>query len=174
LRPFAGIFGLALLTACQAEPSGNHVAQDELIPDEAAAINVSAGRPTPRVGLSLPTSVEAQETAPELAIDRGTYIEVGVECGNPPNASWRIWNGEGLSGSTTRACKASPVVRQANAIQVEQTCIDNYSGTPSRTTFVLRVTDRNRFALIGESGGDKTFRLCAPSELPQWLREAKR
>jgi hypothetical protein len=174
VRQFAGIVAIALLTACQAEPSGTDVAPEEAIPDKAADNGVSTGRPTSRSELSLPTPVDTQESAPEIAIDEGTYVEVGVDCGNPPNASWRIWNGEGLSGSTTRACKASPSVGQANGIKVAQTCIDNYSGTPSSTTFVLRATTRNRFALIVEGGGDQVFRLCPPAELPQWLLEAKR
>lgn len=173
MKLFAGIAALALLTACRMEPAVDSNKHEAAIPAEAPIKGASAESPLAPETVPDPAPEETPEPAPDLPIDVGTYVEAGVDCGNPPNASWRIWNGEGLSGSTTRACKASPVVQQADGIKVEQTCIDNHSGTPSNSTFVLRPTGRTRFALIGD-GGDQSFRLCPGSELPQWLREAKR
>ena len=99
------------------------------------------------------------ETA--LPLRPGVYVMHDIDCANPPNAAFRIWNGEGLSGSATRACIAAATRMDDDDYRVENDCENTYDGSRTTETFTLAISGPDRFEKNGQG-----FRRCADGTAP--------
>ena len=105
----------------------------------------------------------------------GIYVQKGVDCGSPPNASLRRYDGRGISGAHTRACRARILSRRGATYTVAQSCIDAGAGPAPRTTERQVVTVPDALTFTMRTRGDATtFRYCPASMLPRDLREYAR
>lgn len=133
-------------------------------PDDTAATATpeasETATPTP-----VETATETPADTPEvtLPLQQGHYVISGTDCANPANAAWRIWNGEGLSGSSTRACRAEVTDRDGSTYSVTQSCEDTYSGERSTRDFTLTTT------VLGFTMDGQPFALCPAETRPDWM-----
>lgn len=106
-----------------------------------------------------------------LPLERGIFVASDIDCGDPPNAAIRRYDGEGLNGAHTRACQITVLAKQGASYDVEQSCIDAGSGPAPRSSerLVIEVRDRLSFTLKRGQEGE-TFRHCAASLLPPGLK----
>ena len=102
----------------------------------------------------------------------GIYVQKGVECASPPNAAIRRYDGRGISGAHTRACRATILSRKGGTFNVSQSCIDAGAGPAPRVTERQTVTvpDALTFTLRTRGPGT-TYRYCPVYELPADLRK---
>lgn len=101
----------------------------------------------------------------------GIYVARGSDCGSPANAAILRYDGKGLSGAHSRACRARILRRDKRHYTVEQSCIDAGAGPASRSTQGqdIYVSDALTFRqVIGRNSS--TYRYCAATELPADLR----
>lgn len=103
-----------------------------------------------------------------LPLEPGFYVLAGTDCADPANAAWRYWTGEGLNGSTTKACTMQLKRREGDTFTVEQRCTDTYDQSQSTTMMTLRIESVNRFVLVDDKG-DRQFELC--ENAPSWLTQ---
>lgn len=132
-----------------------------------------------------PTPAPAPPAAPEresliepsrdlggvLPLKHGIFVSADIPCSDPPNAALRRYDGEGLSGAHTHACKIKIVGQRGKSYDIEQSCIDAGQGPGPRSTetATIDIQDNLTFALK-RGGAGETFRYCAASELPPGLR----
>lgn len=105
----------------------------------------------------------------------GIFVAKDVDCGSPPNAAIRLYDGKGISTAHTRACKASVRSKRGSTYTVDQSCIDAGSGPAPR--FVQRqqvvVQDALTFTqVIGK--GRTSYRYCPVYQLPKGLQNVLR
>ncbi|MFD0738458.1 hypothetical protein ACFQZQ_04045 [Lysobacter koreensis] len=114
----------------------------------------------------------AGEPGGVLPLQPGVYVLQGSGCSAPANAGVRFYDGVGLSGSATHACRARVLSRRGNAYVVDQSCIDRPSGDGPRTSESQTITvhDARTFTLATPDKSAR-FRHCPPGELPEYLRE---
>lgn len=117
------------------------------------------------------TSTEATATpstsaASQVPLTPGVYVFRGTTCENPANVAWRVWDGKGLSGSSTRACRARILSQDGNTYTLRNTCQNTYDGSRSDETFIMTVTDQVHFSVKGQS-----FASCSMAQVPASLRE---
>ncbi|MYM80477.1 hypothetical protein GTP44_00695 [Duganella sp. FT50W] len=103
----------------------------------------------------------------------GIYVAEGSECGAPPNAAIRQYDGKGISTAHTRSCKAKVLKRQGKKYTVEQSCIDAGAGSAPRSIQHQQVTVDNALTFQQNIAGNITnYRYCPIRELPTDLRKA--
>ncbi len=117
-----------------------------------------------------PAPAEQASTAGPLPLTTGVYVVGGENCANPSNAGIRIYDGRGLSGSQTKACRLTVNSRDGAAIQADNSCIDTYSGQRTSSAVSLRIPDATHFT-IGEAGRSASYRLCPAAEVPSYLQD---
>lgn len=100
-----------------------------------------------------------------LPLARGVYVAAGSDCRTAANAGIRVWNGTGLSGSSTRACRATVLSRSGPTYKVDQSCEDTYDGKRRSEAQTITVGASGGFTLTTASGS-QTFRLCPRGEAP--------
>jgi hypothetical protein len=101
----------------------------------------------------------------------GIYVQQGIDCGSPPNAAIRQYDGRGLSDPHSRSCRAHILSRQGNRFDVVQSCIDAGSGPAPRVVEHQRVTVPDVFTFAITTGGSAiTYRYCPAKLLPADLR----
>ena len=105
-----------------------------------------------------------------LPLTPGVYVMVGESCAQPANAGFRIYDGRGISGSATRACRLTVVSTEGETRQVDQSCIDTYSGERTTTRQTIRLNGAQGFTQT-EDGDAGTFRLCPAGEGPSYLQD---
>ncbi len=105
----------------------------------------------------------------------GIYVEQGIGCAAPPNASIRRYDGQGISGAHSRACRVTVLSRRGNRYSVSQSCIDAGAGPAPRSSErqVVTVRDATTFTLR-RGAAASTFRYCSIAQLPAGLREYAR
>jgi len=132
-------------------------------------------------------TVLASATAATASVDRspnpggvyrlkpGTYVQKDVPCGSAPNAAIRQYDGRGISGAHTRACRARILSRRGSRYDVRQSCIDAGAGPAPRSTErqTVSVADALTFTLKTRGSGT-TYRYCPTHMLPAGMREAAR
>lgn len=122
-----------------------------------------------------PSRESSQETdtptTAVLPLQPGVYVMAGTSCANPANAAFRIFDGKGLSGSTTRGCRATVTSRDGNRWQVDQSCVDTYSGERTSQPQTLTVSTDTGFTLAEAGEPAQTYRLCPAGEVPSYLRD---
>lgn len=111
----------------------------------------------------------ASNTTGPLPLKRGVYVKAGSDCASPANAFVRIYNGTGLSGSATRACRATVRSRDGNVLKVDQSCENTYDRTRTTEPQTIAVSDAGSFTL-----GKERFRLCPRGEAPDELERLAR
>ncbi len=102
-----------------------------------------------------------------LPLETGFYVLLDTDCENPPNASWRYWNGIGLSGSSTISCEMKLIRKNGTNFNVSQSCTNTYDKSKSIVEFTVKVSNTNSFTLI-ENGRSQTFKFCTST--PSWLK----
>ena len=105
----------------------------------------------------------------------GLYVAKGSNCGNPPNAAIRTYDGNGLSGAHSRACRVRVVSRREASFVVDQSCIGAGAGPAPR--YVQRQTVTIRDALnftLRTKGPPTAYRYCPVDQLPAGLRSFAR
>lgn len=105
-----------------------------------------------------------------LPLTPGVYVSPGEDCARPANAGFRIYDGRGLSGSATRECRLTVVSTQGAAREIDQSCVDTYSGQRTTTRQTIRLTGDSSFTLT-EAGEASSFRLCPAGEAPSYLQD---
>ena len=158
-----------LMSACgQGEPPAGPPAPTPA-PD-APSPSAPTGTPAPGPEV-LPTPPAGGSGA--LPLTPGVYVGEGVGCGRPPNAGFRIYDGRGISGSSTSDCRAAIRSSDGNVHQVDQSCEDTYSGRRSSVAQTVAIPNASTFTLT-EGGDTETFRLCAAGEAPAYLEDLAR
>lgn len=106
-----------------------------------------------------------------LPLKHGIFVSAGIPCSDPSNAALRRYDGEGLSGAHTHACRIKIVGQQGKSYDIEQSCIDAGQGPAPRSseTATIDIQDNLTFTLK-RGGAGETFRYCAASELPSALK----
>jgi len=106
-----------------------------------------------------------------LPLKHGIFVATDMSCESPPNAAIRRYDGQGLSGAHTRACRAKVLSQRGSTYEVDQSCIDAGSGPAPRSSErqTITVADNLTFTLTREAGSQK-FRYCAPALLPPGIR----
>ncbi|WP_327449267.1 hypothetical protein [Brevundimonas sp.] len=180
LRTYAGFaFGAFLVLAGCGQgdapaPAAPTPARPEPSGPGAPVAAPDAPVPAPEAPVPAP---EAPGTPPggsgALPLTPGVYVGEGAGCGRPPNAGFRIYDGRGISGSSTRDCRATIKSSDGNVHQVEQSCEDTYSGRRSSLDQRVVIPTPSTFTLT-EGGDTETFRLCAAGEAPSYLEDLAR
>ncbi len=105
----------------------------------------------------------------------GIYVRKDIACASAPNAAIRQYDGRGISGTHTRACRARILSRRGARYDVSQSCIDAGAGPAPRRTQrqTVTVSDALTFSLRTRESST-TYRYCPSSMLPVGLRGAAR
>ena len=106
-----------------------------------------------------------------LPLKHGIFVAADVSCGDPPNAAIRRYDGQGLSGAHTRACRAKVLSKRGSTYEVDQSCIDAGAGPAPRSSErqTITIADNLDFTLTREAGSQR-FKYCAPALLPPGIR----
>lgn len=105
----------------------------------------------------------------------GIYVAQGESCRSPANAVIRQYDGRGISGAHSRACRATILSRRGNRFVVDQSCIDAGAGPAPRSTERQTVTIRDALTFTQATRGPgTTYRYCPIDQLPAGLRSAVR
>ncbi|TPW27715.1 hypothetical protein [Pararhizobium mangrovi] len=112
------------------------------------------------------TAMPGAGTATQVPLTPGVYVLEGTSCENPANAAWRVWDGRGLSGSSTRACRATILSQDGKTYTLRNSCENTYDGSRSDETIAMTVTDQVHFTVQGRS-----FASCSTAQVPAALRE---
>jgi hypothetical protein len=125
-------------------------------------------------GFSSAASAEVDRSPPPGGVYRlkpGIYVAKKTPCGDAPNAAILRYDGAGLSGAHTRACKARVLRRRASTFIVDQSCIGAGAGKAARVTDRQTVTvqDALTFA-IGAGRSATSYRYCPAYMLPKGVR----
>ena len=124
---------------------------------------------------AVPVAASVDRSPPPGGVYRlkpGIYVQKGVDCGSPPNAALRRYDGRGISGAHTHACRARVLSRRGTTFTVAQSCTDTGAGPGSRSTErqVVTVPDALTFTMRTR-GSASTFRYCPVNMLPRELRK---
>jgi hypothetical protein len=130
------------------------------------------------LSIAVPTSASV-DTSPKpggvYRLKPGIYVQNGVECGSPPNAAIRQYDGKGISDPHDRACRVQVLARRGNRYTVNQSCIDAGAGPAPRTTERQIVTIPDALTFTVQTRGPAiTYRYCPIDMLPKELRGAGR
>lgn len=106
-----------------------------------------------------------------LPLKHGIFVAADISCSDPPNAALRRYDGEGLSGAHTHACRIKVLARRGSSYDFEQSCIDAGQGPGPRSIekATIDIQDNLTFTLR-RGGAGEAFRYCAASMLPPALR----
>ncbi len=107
-----------------------------------------------------------------LPLKHGIFVSADISCSDPPNAALRRYDGEGLSGAHTHACRIRVLAKHGSSYDVEQSCIDAGQGPGPRSSekATIDIQDNLTFTLR-RSGAVEAFRYCSASMLPPALRD---
>jgi hypothetical protein len=127
-------------------------------------------------------SASVDTSAPPGGVYRlkpGIYVAEGSNCAAPANAAILQYDGKGLGGAHTRACKVTVRSRTGNrAVSkyiVDESCIGAGAGPAPRTVQRQQVTVRDALHFTQTIKGRATsYAYCPVDQLPQELRTLKR
>jgi hypothetical protein len=106
-----------------------------------------------------------------LPLKHGIFVASDVDCGSPPNAAIRRYDGVGLSGAHTRDCRATVLAHNGRAYEVDQSCIDAGAGPAPRSSERQTIVIENNLEFtLRRAAGVQTFKYCAASLLPPGIR----
>lgn len=123
----------------------------------------SPARPAPGEELIEPS----RDLGGALPLKHGIFVASDSDCGSPPNAAIRRYDGVGLSGAHTRDCRAKVLSHKGQTYEVDQSCIDAGSGPAPRSTERQTIVIENNLQFtLRRAAGEQTFKYCAASLLP--------
>lgn len=167
----AGLLSVLALAACGERPAApaERPATEPVKTAPASAPKASAPAPaTPERETLIEPS---RDLGGVLPLKHGIFVSADVPCGEPPNAALRRYDGEGLSGAHTHACRIKVLARRGASYDIEQSCIDAGQGPAPRSTETATVDIQDNLTFTLKRGGaGETFRYCAASMLPPGLR----
>jgi hypothetical protein len=101
----------------------------------------------------------------------GMYVAKGSECSAPANAALLQYDGKGLSGAHTRACKATVRSLKGSRFTVDQSCIAAGAGPAPRSVQrqIVLVSDALNFTQTIK-GRSTSYAYCPVDQLPTDLR----
>ncbi|MDF3983265.1 hypothetical protein P3W24_13250 [Luteibacter sp. PPL201] len=108
----------------------------------------------------------------------GIFVAEGTDCGSPPNAAIKQYDGKGIATAHTHACEARVLSRRNTAdgivYDVSQTCIDGGEGPgkPFTEKHMVRVRDPEHVAITSDDA--TVYHYCPIGTLPPDLRSAVR
>ena len=147
-------------TSNQVDAAGNIMSRDFPTVEELHIPLNDPGSP------ARPAQGQAMATGP-LGLIKGVYTS-GGDCGSIANAGLRIYDGVGLSGSATKACRTTIVSRSGRSYKIANDCAATYDGKRSTENFTVTVSGSGRFTLgDGESG---TYDYCPVDRLDPAMR----
>ncbi len=132
--------------------------------------------PGPVVSPTPPRSEEAliepsRDLGGVLPLKQGIFVADDVACGDPPNAAIRRYDGQGLSGAHTHACRAKVLSKTGSTYEVDQSCIDAGAGPAPRSSERQTITIANNLEFtLKRAAGSQRFKYCAASLLPPGIR----
>ncbi|WP_288381518.1 hypothetical protein [uncultured Massilia sp.] len=101
----------------------------------------------------------------------GIYVASDMDCGSPPNAAIRRYDGKGISTAHTRACRATVQSRKGKVYTVRQSCIDAGSGPAPRFTQTQKISVPDALTFSQTiRGHTTTYRYCPVYQLPKELQ----
>jgi len=101
----------------------------------------------------------------------GIYVARDVDCGSPPNAAIRRYDGKGISTAHTRACRATVQSKKGTTYTVRQSCIDAGSGPGPRFTQQQKISVPDALTFSQTiRGSTTTYRYCPVYQLPKELQ----
>ncbi len=111
------------------------------------------------------SSAEQPSGSLTLPLQEGRYVTVGTACEGPPNAQVRWFDGKGLSGSSTRDCRAEIQSRDGDVFSVNESCVNTYDGKRTSEAQQIAVSGKTAFTL---TAGSKTtaFSYCPDAKAP--------
>ena len=139
---------------------------------EAPASAPAAPTPAPAAAPEREVLIEpSRDLGGVLPLKHGIFVSADIPCSDPPNAALRRYDGDGLSGAHTHACRIKIVGQRGKYYDIEQSCIDAGQGPGPRSTeaATIEIQDNLTFTLK-RGGAGEAFRYCAASELPPGLR----
>ncbi len=107
----------------------------------------------------------AQSTS--FSLKRGTYVQKGTDCKDPPFASMMLWDGVGFSGAHSSKCTTHVLSHRGNHFEVGTTCSALGDGSPEPagatdvTTLSLTRLSNTSFVLDGGDKGTSSYRWCS-------------
>jgi hypothetical protein len=106
-----------------------------------------------------------------LPLKHGIFVAADVPCESPPNAAIRRYDGQGLSGAHTRACRAKVLSKRGSTYEVDQSCIDAGAGPAPRSSErqTITIADNLDFTLT-RGAGSQRFRYCPAALLPPGIQ----
>ncbi|RJY08839.1 hypothetical protein [Aurantiacibacter aquimixticola] len=107
-----------------------------------------------------------QPSAETIPLTPGVYVRAGTSCENPANAAFRVWDGDGLSGSATRDCRGTIVSHDGNRYTIANSCENTYDGSRTTERLTMTVTDQVHFSIAGSE-----FESCSMAQVPDALQE---
>ena len=110
--------------------------------------------------------VDEARSADTVPLTPGVYVLEGTSCENPANAAFRVWDGDGLSGSATRDCRGTIVSQEGNRYTIANSCENTYDGSRTTERLSMTVTDQVHFFI-----GGNVFESCSTAQVPDALRE---
>ncbi len=99
-----------------------------------------------------------------VPLTAGVYVLKGTSCETPANAAWRMWDGDGLLGSSTRNCRATVISQSGKDYRLRNSCENTYDGTRTDEDLLMTVTDQVHFSVKGQA-----FDPCSTAQLPKEL-----
>lgn len=100
----------------------------------------------------------------------GIYVAKGSDCASPANAAILQYDGKGLSGAHSRACKVTVRSRKGGRYTVDQSCIDAGAGPAPRSVQRQQVTVRDALTFTQTIKGRATsYAYCPVDQLPKGL-----
>ena len=94
-----------------------------------------------------------------MPVARGVYVLEGTPCENPANAAFRVYDGQGISGSATCDCRIEPIATDGDVHEVDQSCVSTYNGERTSIRQTIEVRGREAFTLTSPHGASR-LRLC--------------
>jgi len=166
----ATLAAISMVGACASETPGAGKGPeiqgdaDQITIGEASIASGSEGK-TAIMADASETDAQMTGRAVRVPLTPGVYLREGTGCENPANASWRIWDGEGLSGSATRECRAIILSREGNEYTIRNSCENTYDGSRTPETLTMAVPDQVHSSINGAA-----FQSCATAQVPEALR----
>ena len=106
-----------------------------------------------------------------LPLKHGIFVASDATCQDPPNAAIRRYDGQGLSGAHTRACRAKVLSHKGRTYEVDQSCLDAGAGPAPRSSERQTIVVANNLEFtLRRAAGEQTFKYCAASLLPPGIR----
>lgn len=100
----------------------------------------------------------------------GIYVAEGSDCASPANAAILQYDGKGLSGAHSRACKVTVRSRKGGRYTVDQSCIDAGAGLAPRSVQRQQVTVQDALNFTQTIKGRSTsYFYCPVDQLPKGL-----